>query len=79
MKTKANKKLDTTEIQELATKVLKWHPDDSIHNPNKNIRAISIVLQDDGNYIGLTQKNGKLIRERAGDPHTVLELLITHE
>ena len=47
-------------------------------NPNTNEKVFSIIKQDDGNYIGYTKKNGVLIRERQGDPMTVLGLLITH-
>jgi hypothetical protein len=49
------------------------------YDPNTNPDVISIIRQPDGNYIGYTQKNGKLIQVRQGDPATVLTLLITHE
>lgn len=49
------------------------------HNPSKNNNAISIIRQEDGNYIGYCHKNGKAIEVRAGDPGTVLTMLITHE
>lgn len=48
------------------------------YNPEKNKDAISIIRQEDGNYKGYAQKDGKLIEVRAGDPHTALEMLITH-
>lgn len=38
-----------------------------------------IVKQPDGNYIGETKKDGKIISARQGDPQTVLTMLITHE
>ena len=47
-------------------------------DPNTNANVISIIKQPDGNWIGYTQKNGKTIEVRQGDPGTVLQLLITH-
>ncbi len=47
-------------------------------DPVSNENVISIIKQDDGNYIGYSQKHGKLITERAGDPSSVLSSLITH-
>lgn len=47
-------------------------------NPNTNPDVISIIRQLDGNYIGYTQKFGKMVEERQGDPMTVLGMLITH-
>ena len=49
------------------------------HDPNTNPNAISIIKQEDGNYIGQTQKFGMLVEVRAGDPQTVLTLLLTHD
>lgn len=47
-------------------------------DPTTNDKVISIILQEDGNYKGYTQKFGKLVEVRAGDPQTVLVMLITH-
>lgn len=47
-------------------------------DPQKNEQMISIVHRPDGNYRGFAMKSGKLIQARAGDPNTVLTILITH-
>jgi hypothetical protein len=52
---------------------------DSYYNPAKNPDAISIVKQEDGNYIGEMTKHGVVVSARQGDPNTVLTMLITHE
>lgn len=49
------------------------------YNPNKNHQAISIIKQPDGNWIGEAFVNGGIISVRAGDPNTVVTLLITHD
>lgn len=51
---------------------------DDQYNPHKNKAVISIIKQEDGNYIGECFKGGKVIQVRAGDPNTVLTMLITH-
>lgn len=48
------------------------------YNPEENPNIISIIKQEDGNYKGYTQKNGKFIEVREGDPNSVLVALITH-
>lgn len=53
--------------------------DKIIYDPNLNHDVIVIIKQSDGNYIGEMTKYGKLIEVRAGDPNTVLNLLITHD
>lgn len=50
-----------------------------LFHPENNPDAISIIKREDGNYRGFMQKNGKLIQVRAGDPNTVLNLLLTHK
>lgn len=52
---------------------------EAIKGPVKNPKAILIVQQDDGNWRGFAQKNGKLVQTRQGDPGTVLQMLITHD
>jgi len=47
-------------------------------NPESNKNVISIIRQEDGNYIGYTQRNGGYVTVRQGDPSTVLSLLLTH-
>ncbi len=47
-------------------------------DPHKNPAVISIVKQEDGNYIGYTQRFGEVITSRTNDPQTVLLELITH-
>ncbi len=46
-------------------------------NPIKNNDAIVLIKQEDGNWRGFMNKNGKLVQERQGDPNTVLAMLIT--
>lgn len=48
-----------------------------VWNPSKNDNVIAIIKQEDGNYKGFMQKNGKLIQVRQSDPNTVMQLLIT--
>lgn len=52
---------------------------DSIYNPFHNAKAISIIQQPDGNWIGEMNKGGNVVSSRQGDPQTVLTMLITHE
>lgn len=47
------------------------------YNPEKNEKVISIFLEEDGNWRGKMQKNGKLITARTNDPQTVLLSLLT--
>lgn len=49
-----------------------------IYNPSKNPKAISLIEQEDGNWKGEAFRYGKLVEVRAGDPNTVLTMLITH-
>jgi hypothetical protein len=49
------------------------------YDPTQNPNVISLIKQDDGNYIGYMNKGGKVVTARQADPHTVLELLITHD
>lgn len=48
-------------------------------NPEKNEKAISIIRQEDGNFKGWMQKDGKMIEVRQYDPQIVLQMLLTHE
>lgn len=42
-------------------------------------RRTYVIIEDaDGNYRGTTTKFGKVVFVRAGDPATVLTMLITH-
>jgi len=41
-------------------------------------KAMVIFQDTDGNYRGAAYKADKLIQARAGDPNTVVTLLITH-
>ena len=43
------------------------------------MRKITIEEQEDGNWKGYMNKNGEDIEVRAGDPQTVLVMLLTHE
>lgn len=43
------------------------------------MESIKIEKQPDGNWIGYMHRNGKDLEVRQGDPHTVLQLLLTHE
>ena len=49
------------------------------YKPEDNPNAISIIKQEDGNYIGEMMKNGKLITAREVGPETVLQKLLTHD
>lgn len=52
---------------------------ETIYNPFHNPKAISIIQQKDGNWIGEMNKNGNVVSSRQGDPQTVLTMLITHD
>ncbi len=43
------------------------------------MRKIRIEEQEDGNWKGWMTKNDKEIEVRAGDPNTVLVMLMTHD
>lgn len=49
------------------------------YDPEKNPDAISIIRQQDGNWMGWMQKNGKMVEAREIKPEDVLLKLITHE
>lgn len=49
------------------------------YNPKKNHDAISILKQEDGNFIGYAYKFGKVVSARQSDPVIVLQLLLTHD
>lgn len=53
--------------------------EDKDWNPTTNANVIAIVRQEDGNYKGYCKKFEKDIEVRAGDPQTVLTMLLTHE
>lgn len=47
-------------------------------DPATNTDVILLMRQPDGNWIGKTQRFGKLVEVRDVGPETVLQLLITH-
>lgn len=49
------------------------------YNPEKNPQAISIIHDEDGNWSGTMQKNGKVVTAREVKPEDVLTKLLTHE
>jgi len=49
------------------------------HDPNKNPKAISIIQQEDGNWMGTINKFGKVVNVRDIGPETVLQKLLTHD
>lgn len=51
----------------------------TLYSPYENENAISLIKQMDGNWKGWMQRHGKVVEVRAGDPNTVLTMLITHE
>ena len=67
--------LVTKEIDDLKAKV----EESAQYDPTKNPNVISLIKQEDGNYKGWTQKNGKLVDARDYGPETVLQALLTHE
>lgn len=52
--------------------------EDDKYNPAKNINAISLIKQEDGNWVGWMWKNGAIIEVREVGPETVLLKLLTH-
>jgi hypothetical protein len=51
---------------------------DKEFNPEKNPDVIVIMKRKDGNYIGITQKDGKIIESREVSPQDALTKLLTH-
>lgn len=49
------------------------------YNPENNPKAISLIEQEDGNWKGFRQKDGKIIEVREVGPETALQALLTHE
>ncbi len=49
------------------------------YNPHKNPKAISLIQQEDGNWIGTAQKYSQVITVREGKPEDCLVKLITHD
>lgn len=47
-------------------------------DPNTNPDVIAIVKQEDGNWKGFTQKQGKVVTIRDAGPETVLQRLLTY-
>lgn len=48
-------------------------------DPSTNPKAISIIEQPDGNWMGWTQRFGKLIEVREISPNDCLVKLLTHD
>ena len=70
--------LTLEKLKELASQHLQLKDDSKDFNPSKNSKTISLTEQEDGNWKGVTQKNGKLVEIRTNDPQTALLGLITH-
>lgn len=49
------------------------------YDPHKNFDAISVIKQADGNWVAEGSRFGKMVRIRGGQPHAVLEALLTHD
>lgn len=65
-------RMNSNELTKDQLKQLNW-------DPQLNQNVITIMRQDDGNYRGFTQKNGKFIQTRQSDPGVVMQMLITHD
>lgn len=48
------------------------------YDPATNANAISLIKQPDGNWIGQTQRFGKLVDVREISPEVALQKLLTH-
>lgn len=44
----------------------------------KDRKIFLIAEQEDGNFVGRTEKDGQEVMSRAGDPYTALTELLTH-
>lgn len=55
------------------------HLNDEDFNPENNPSIIVIMKRPDGNYLGITQKDGKIIQSREIKPEDALIKLLTHE
>lgn len=61
---------------------VKGKPIDMTHkclfNPRDNAKIILLEEQADGNWVGIAQRNGKLVSVREGMPEHALTKLLTH-
>lgn len=62
-------------LKELASKYL----EDTLYDPKFNADAISLIKQEDGNWKGWMQRNGKVVEVREQMPEHCLVQLLTHE
>lgn len=49
------------------------------YSPHKNVNAISLIEQPDGNWVAEGSKFGKMIRIREGSPTAALERLLVDD
>lgn len=70
--------LTLEKLEQLAANHLGYKKGDSSFHPAINPNVISLVRQEDGNYKGYCQKNGKFLEVREQDPNTALVALLTH-
>lgn len=70
--------LTLSKLKELASEHLTVKDSSDVYNPEKNHKTISITEQEDGNWKGKAYRHGKIVEIRAGDPNTVLVMLLTH-
>ena len=49
------------------------------YSPHVNNKAISIIQQEDGNWVGEMNKFGNVVRVREGKPEDALVKLLTHD
>lgn len=71
--------LTIDKLKELAWENLEVKSDSDLYNPHKSPNTISIIKQDDGNWKGLAQRNGKVLESREVGPEMALQALLTHE
>ena len=62
-------------LKELAAKYL----EDPLYDPKYNAKAIALIEQEDGNWKGWAQRNGKVVEVREQIPEHALVQLLTHE
>lgn len=69
--------LTIEKLKELCLEHLEIKSDSDIYSPEKNMGVISLIRQEDGNWKGYMQKNGKLIESREIDPTYALQAVMT--
>lgn len=70
--------LTIEKLKELCFKHLEIKSDSDKYSPEIHNTVISLIKQEDGNWKGHTQKNGKMIETREQSPEYALQAILTY-